>query len=64
MRAICDTALCQGHGRCEAMAPDVYTLDENGYLATEITEVPEGLEEQARLGAEACPEEAIRIVDE
>ena len=61
MRAICDIELCQGHGRCEAMAPEVYTLDANGYLRTPVIEVPPGLEAQARLGAESCPEGIIRI---
>ncbi len=61
MRAICDKKLCQGHGRCEAMAPEIYVLDANGYLEAEIIEVPAGLEERARLGAEACPEQAITI---
>ncbi|MFW6093314.1 MAG: ferredoxin [Pseudomonadota bacterium] len=64
MRAICNTELCQGHGRCEALAPEVYTLDENGYLVTETIEVPPGLEEQARLGAESCPEQCISIVED
>jgi ferredoxin len=45
------------------MAPEVYTLDENGYLTTEVIEVPPGLEARARLGAESCPEQAIRIED-
>jgi ferredoxin len=63
MRAICDLELCQGHGRCEAMAPEVYTLDDNGYLATAVIEVAPGLEAQAKLGAEACPEQAITIVE-
>lgn len=63
MKAICDQQLCQGHGRCEATAPEVYTLDDNGYLANEVTEVPPGLETQARLGAASCPEQAIRIVE-
>ncbi len=62
MRAICDKSICQGHGRCEAMAPEVYVLDDNGYLAAEEIEVPPGLEDAARLGAASCPEEAITIV--
>ncbi|HEX7036867.1 MAG TPA: ferredoxin [Pseudomonadales bacterium] len=61
MRAICDLKLCQGHGRCEAMAPEIYKLDDNGYLALEVIEIPPGLEEQARLGADSCPEQVIRI---
>ena len=64
MRAICDKSICQGHGRCEAMAPEVYTLDDNGYLDIEDIEVPAGLEDQAKLGAASCPEEAITIVED
>jgi ferredoxin len=61
MRAICNLERCQGHGRCAAAAPAVYLLDDNGYVSTEVIEVPAGREEQARLGAQSCPEEAIRI---
>ena len=64
MRIICDVELCQGHGRCEAMAPEVYTLDENGYLKTAVIEVPPGLEDKARLGAECCPEEILHIEED
>ena len=46
------------------MAPEVYTLDDNGYLDIEEIEVPAGLEDQARLGAASCPEEAITIVED
>ncbi len=64
MRAVCDQSLCQGHGRCEAMAPEIYQLDENGYLGDADIKVPPELEHQARLGAASCPESAITIVDE
>ena len=64
MKVICDIEHCQGHGRCEAMAPDVFTLNENGYLEQEVIQVPPGLEEQARLGAESCPEEILTIVED
>jgi ferredoxin len=64
MRVICDVELCQGHGRCEAMAPEVFKLDSNGYLVTPVIEVPPGLEERARIGAESCPEEILRIEED
>ncbi len=63
MRVICNVELCQGHGRCEAMAPEVYQLDANGYLVAPVIEVPPGLEEQARIGAESCPE-GILVIEE
>ena len=64
MKGDLDHEICQGHGRCEALAPEVYTLDENGYLKTAVIEVPPGLEEQARIGAECCPEEILKIVED
>lgn len=64
MKVICNAELCQGHGRCEALAPEVYTLDENGFLQTEVITVPTGLEEQARIGAESCPEDILKIVED
>jgi ferredoxin len=63
MRVICDANLCQGHGRCEATAPEVYKLDDNGYLGGQEFAVPPGREEEARLGAESCPEGAIKLVE-
>lgn len=64
MRYLVDAALCSGHGACAAEGPSVYTLDDAGFnavVATEV-EVPAGLEDQAMAGAEACPDQAIRIL--
>jgi ferredoxin len=55
--------LCQGHGRCNALAPDVFELDDTGYVAlTGRITVADGLEEQAREGVAACPEGALRVL--
>jgi ferredoxin len=45
------------------MGPAVYPLDDEGRNALTELEVPAELEDQARLGADACPERAISIVD-
>ncbi|HEY1280827.1 MAG TPA: ferredoxin [Acidimicrobiales bacterium] len=64
MRVQVDRGLCTGHARCHAVAPDVYELDDLGYNAADGTVVvPTGREEAARLGAAACPERAIHILD-
>lgn len=63
MRIIVDHDLCSGHGRCAAVAPSVYSLDESGYCAITETDVAAGDEEAARAGANNCPERAISIVD-
>lgn len=65
MKIKIDEELCTGHGRCAIYAPNVFRLDDDGYnmdRGLEI-EVPVGEEDKARLGARACPERAILIVD-
>jgi ferredoxin len=58
-----DTDLCVGHGRCYALAPDVFGADDYGHCEI-IVESPEGaLVDQARLGVDNCPERAISIED-
>jgi ferredoxin len=55
-----DTALCQGHGRCYDLAPDLFGDDEEGFgqvLGDGI--VPADEEQQARLAVANCPERAI-----
>jgi ferredoxin len=65
MKAKIDGPLCSGHGRCFVLADDVYDLDDDGYNANrgETLDVPTGSEDAARLGAENCPEAAIKIIE-
>jgi ferredoxin len=68
MRVQIDPALCQGHGRCYDLAPDLFGDDEDGYATlTQLTadgSVPAGREDDARLAADNCPESAIVLVGE
>ena len=57
------TDKCQGHARCYAVAPDVFELDDDGYNRITRKEIPAGLEDQARLGVDSCPEGAITLVE-
>lgn len=59
-----DRDACTGHGRCYTVGPEVYRSDEDGYCVDPTGSVPTGLEGAARLGADNCPEEAIRVVDD
>jgi len=61
MRIRVDTAACTGHALCHGEGPDVFVLDQLGFNVTESGEVPSAYEEQARRGAEACPEQAIAL---
>ena len=72
MKIRIDTEACVGHGRCYAIAPEVFDTDDQGHAllrvggaATpdEMVDVPPELEAAARTGAANCPEGAILIVD-
>jgi ferredoxin len=66
MKYVVDEAMCSGHGLCAAVAPEVYTLDDEGFNAEigQTLEVPAGKELAAREGARGCPEAALAIVDD
>jgi ferredoxin len=64
MKVILDRPKCVGHARCAAVAPEVYDLDENGYLAAEEKTVSEDVRSQAIRGMRACPERAISILED
>jgi ferredoxin len=61
MKLEVNKALCSGHARCAATAPEIYELDDNGFNALTVLEVPPELEDAAVRGADACPERAITI---
>jgi len=63
MKIRIDKAACVGNARCAAVAPELYPLDENGYIQVSEIDVPPGMEAQARRGAGACPERII-VVEE
>jgi ferredoxin len=62
MKVTVDRSLCSGHARCHATSPEVFDIDDIGYVVVDdTTVVPAGLEAAAREGANACPERAITI---
>jgi len=64
MKIRIDKGACVGNARCAAVAPELFPLDENGYIQVEEIEVPPGMEELARRGALACPERIILIEED
>ena len=65
MKIAVDETLCQGHGRCYAVAPELLEADDEGFVTIKgsAIEVPAGQEEAARKAQLACPEDAITIED-
>ena len=61
MKVRVDLSLCVGHGRCYALAPDVFEDDERGHCKLLLESVPPDLEKPARMAEANCPEGAISI---
>lgn len=63
MRVEVDPDICEGHGQCNVVAPDVYDLDDDGYCLIRDPEVPAHLQAGAEEGALACPVRAITVIE-
>jgi ferredoxin len=65
MKVHVDTERCQGHGRCYALAPELFEPDDlgNGVEVGDGT-VPPDRADTARLAAANCPESAIEITED
>jgi ferredoxin len=61
MRIIVHKEKCQGHARCWSMAPDIFALDDEGYIMPGDIDVAPENEQLAWRGAKSCPERALVI---
>ena len=63
MRVVVDGDLCTGHGRCYALAPDLFGPDDYGHCELLVADgvIDPALEPQARAGAEKWPGRAITL---
>ena len=65
MRIAIDAEKCEGHSRCYALAAELVDVDDLGYAFVLGTgEVPNGMEDRARLIVDNCPEFAITIEED
>jgi ferredoxin len=63
MKVCVDRDSCVGHARCADAGPDVFELDDIGYIKEGDIIVAAGMEDQAIAGINACPEGALSIVE-
>jgi len=61
VKIVLDSDRCTGHGRCYSLAPELFDSDDEGHSVVIASEVPAGLEAQARLAVENCPESCISL---
>lgn len=61
LRLSVDSDRCQGHNRCCALAPELFSADELGFAQVKGDgRVPASLEDKALLAVRNCPEYAVR----
>ena len=65
MKLRINSDICQGHGRCYDLAPDLFGEDDEGYgQVRRDGVVPPGHEHDARLAVSNCPVRAIEVLEE
>lgn len=56
--------MCEAHGLCAELLPEVIRLDDWGYPIIEQPEVPDELRALARKAADACPTLALLLTED
>lgn len=51
--------MCEGHGKCEKAAPEVFKLGDDELSHVLIEDVPEDLRPQVERAIRLCPRQAI-----
>lgn len=62
LTVVLDRTKCCGYTLCATEAPDVFSIDDQGFGVV-MAPVSVELSEQARRGADACPAGAISVVE-
>jgi len=61
-RLVVDPIVCDGHGLCAELLPELIELDDWGYPILRSSEVPRELAGYARRAIAACPVLALRLI--
>ena len=61
MRAHVDEQMCVGTGMCEATAPELFEVGDDGLSHVLRDDIPAELLDKAREAAENCPTRALTI---
>lgn len=59
-----DAEACVGHGRCYALAPELFEPDDLGHCVVLVEDPPPELAAAARTAVASCPEDALALTTE
>ena len=57
-----DTAACAGHGVCEALAPHIFEVDDDGNVHVVAPTLDEADRVDIENAVNQCPEQALRLL--
>ena len=63
MKVKVDFDLCESNALCEALAPEVFELDDDDFLVVKKEEIGAAEEAAVRRAVAACPRSAIWLLD-
>ena len=64
MKVKADYDLCEANAMCEALAPDVFEIDDDDNLQSENPEVTDENRSRVEQAVAACPKVALTIVED
>ncbi|HZZ46657.1 MAG TPA: ferredoxin [Pseudonocardia sp.] len=64
MRIVCDYDKCTGLGMCEAEAPELFEVQDDGSLQILDENPGEDRRAEAEAAVESCPTEALSLVED
>lgn len=64
MRVRVDFDLCESNALCEALAPEVFEIDDDDHLQLKKERLGEGDLDAVRRAVAACPKAAISLEDD
>ena len=64
MKVKVDFDLCESNALCEAIAPDIFELDDDDYLQILDDEVTDENRDRVERAVASCPRAAISIVED
>ena len=59
MKVAVDHDICEGHGKCQQAAPEVFDLRDDDLSYVLLDEIPEHLRENVERAIRLCPRQAI-----
>lgn len=59
-----DFDLCESNAMCEALAPDMFRIDDDDFLQVDDPRVTDENRDRVQQAVAACPKSALSIVEE